>query len=117
MNVTILQLRVTKVSYADFQTSSSVSWKNTPTSRRKPTRAKEAGSKSKKKQLTAGEEHQNHGEDSAHIKRRGSSSFPHNHPSSSGSDFTPLPSQTGLRKDRGVKLEPLRNMETSINDV
>ena len=60
----------------------------------------------KKQHLTGGEEWEKHREDSAHVKRRGSSSFPHNHPSSSGSHFTPLPAQTGLRKNRREELEP-----------
>lgn len=52
--------------------------------------------------LTGGEKSEKHSEDSAHVKRRGSSSFPHNHPSSSGSRFAPLPGHMGL--NRGEKL-------------
>lgn len=54
--------------------------------------------------LTAGKEWEEHGEDSAHIKRRQSSSLPHNRPSSSGSHCA-LPAHTGV-KHRGGKLEP-----------
>lgn len=61
--------------------------------------------KNKNKQLTGGEEWQKDDEHSAHIKSRGSSSFPHNHPSSSGSHSAPLPGHTGLRKHRGDQLE------------
>lgn len=54
----------------------------------------------KKRLLTAGEEEEKHGEESAHIKRRGSSSYPHNHPSSSGKHFPPLPGQTRIREEQ-----------------